>query len=419
MQIKIKNRKLFFFTALIKNISLWPVRLNSLLFSVIIILATLYSTALYAQKGHFSNTIVPDSTDTFFLEHKHIDPSTFFLVSDGKDTLESGKDFQLDPNNGRLKLLIQTTRYDSLFYSFLYLPVNVIDTLQNREFLSPSFVDSLMKNEQKRLVYTSGKKRNDSYNFSDLQRSGNIMRGVQVGSGRDVGLESGLHLSLNGRIARNIRVKALLDDRNLPLQPEGSSSRLSEIDQVYIDISSGRTSGRFGDYHLVQKVGYYGNIDRRLEGGKVNYKSPEKEFEMAGAVTRAVFHTNNFNGIDGVQGPYRLTGKENEQNFIILGGSEKIWLEGKKLKRGQAFDYVIDYNRGEITFTPRKQISSESRIVVDFEYVPDAYPRNLYTGSFSLRSPENRYKLDFSIFQEGDDYERPINFKLNDQYKEI
>jgi len=376
-------------------------------------LPLLASNAFSEEPGHFSGWIALDSTKTEYpLPHSYIDPNSFLAITDDGDTLRYGEDIQLDPTRGILGNLF-SIRADSILVRYFYLPVTVPDTLQTRSPQNTVYADSLLADERAVLLpeknplsdpYGSGSSR--------LVRSGSILRGVEVGSGRDVSIESGLHLALEGEIARDIRVRALLDDRNLPVQADGSSRRLDEIDQVYVDIDAGEVKGRFGDYQLSLEGGRYGSLNRRLEGARVSWKSGNVSSTAAGAVTRAVFHTNTFNGRDGVQGPYALTGRDGERDILVVGGSESVWLNGNQLVRGENGDYIIDYSLGEITFMPRVLIDSESRIEVDFEYSPEAYPRNLYLGSFSWSSNSGQIKAKVSAMQEGDDEQHPVNFDL-------
>ncbi|MCF8262030.1 MAG: hypothetical protein K9J12_14735 [Melioribacteraceae bacterium] len=249
---------------------------------------------------------------------------------------------------------------------------------------------------------------------NDIQKSGTILRGFTVGTNKDFTLNSGLRLQLSGKLSDDLEITAALTDENTPIQPEGNTERLEELDKVFIEVKHPIAQGIFGDYEYNLSNGEFGRIKRKLQGltGKLTLEKTEASFAIAGS--RGKFNTNEFTGVDGVQGPYRLSGINNERNIIIIAGSEKVFLDGKEMKRGENNDYIIEYANGELTFTTNRLITSVSRIIIDFEYTDQRYNRNFIGADFSSQFLNDKIKLDISLMREGDDQDSPIDFILTD-----
>ena len=250
-----------------------------------------------------------------------------------------------------------------------------------------------------------------------IEKSGTIVRGFTVGTTKDFTLNSGLRLQLSGRLSEDIEVVAALTDENTPIQPEGNTERLEELDKVFIQIKHPNAVGTFGDYQIQRRGSEFGVLDRKLQGlmGEFSFKENKGFVSVAGS--RGKFNTNIFNGTEGVQGPYRLSGINNEREIIIIAGTERVYLDGILMKRGEANDYVIDYSNSQITFTPNKLITSASRMVVDFEYSDRRYNRNFFGAGGETRFFNNNVSLKVQYLREGDDQNAPIDISLSDEDK--
>lgn len=254
-----------------------------------------------------------------------------------------------------------------------------------------------------------------------LQKSGTFVRGFQIGNNQNLTLNSSLNLFLKGTVADNVTITAALTDENTPIQPEGNTRQLNEVDKVYITIETPMVNGTIGDFDYKNQQSRFENIQRKLQGIWVKSANPYGQMQALYSTTRGRAHRNIFLGQEGNQGPYVLTGQNGERNIIILAGTERVYINGKLMTRGEQFDYVIDYTTGELVFTSRQLISSDMRIEVDFEYL-DA--RQRFLRNFAMASYGNQWKhlkTHLSFFQEQDNLNNVLadSDPLTDEEKEI
>lgn len=223
------------------------------------------------------------------------------------------------------------------------------------------------------------------FSGATLQRSGSITRGIVAGNRRDVNIESGFRMQLAGEIAPGVQIEASLSDQNTPIQPEGSTQRLHDIDRMIIALKSKWGQLNLGDFDASFSDSRFARLNRKLQGGMVSARIPaavprfmgETKVAVAAATSRGIYRIQQFTPTEGVQGPYRLEGKTGEQFIIVVAGSEKVYINGQKLERGDQLDYVIDYASGEVTFTNRQLITADKRITIEFEYTTNRFSRSL------------------------------------------
>jgi hypothetical protein len=258
---------------------------------------------------------------------------------------------------------------------------------------------------------------------SNLQKSGSIVRGFTIGSNRDLSLNSGFRMQMSGNLTNDIDIVAALTDENTPIQPEGTTQTLQEVDKVFVDIRSSNFGATIGDFNLNLSGNEFGNFNRKLQGaeGTANYRSGSfgGDILLLGASTRGKFTTNQFQGLDGVQGPYQLTGENNNRSVIVVAGTERVYVNGERMSRGENSDYIIDYATSEITFTPRRLITRGSRIVVDFEYNDRQFNRNLFTAKSGTNLFNDKWHFNAMFVQEGDNEKSPVEATLSDTDKAI
>jgi hypothetical protein len=254
---------------------------------------------------------------------------------------------------------------------------------------------------------------------TNLEKSGSLFRGFTIGSNRDLSLNSGFRLQLNGKLSKDIEITAALTDESTPIQPEGNTTKLQELDKVYIELKSHNITATIGDIDVNLQSSEFVNFSRKIQGAKGYGEFNFGNFLLTGAVSRGKYNSNTFNGIDGVQGPYRLTGSNNEVNILVLSGTEKVYIDGIQMVRGEQADYSIDYGLGQITFTNKRLMTNASRIVVEFEYSDKKYSRTFFAYGNKIDLFKKNLSIGFSYVNETDNENKPIDFTLSDSDKVV
>lgn len=364
---------------------------------------------------------------TFTLPDQFLVAGSDSVVLDSVQTLRREREYRMDYRFGKIT-------FDSSFVQSVVHDGASHRVVVRYDFLPFHFQESYFKRKLVVVKDSTGKdtlrvsKPRASFGLDDifgqnLQKSGSIVRGFTVGSNRDFSLNSGLRLQLAGKLTNDIEVVAALTDENTPIQPEGTSQTLQEFDKVFVELKSADAVATLGDFNLTLTGSEFANLDRKLQGAKVaaDYRLgfSDGSTTLAAASTRGKFQTNQFQGLDAVQGPYRLTGRNNERQIIIIAGTERVYVNGELQTRGETNDYTIDYSNGEVTFTPKRLITSASRITVDFEYSDRQFSRSLLAGQNGTSFFDGKARFTFSFLREADNPDSPIDFALTDSARAI
>lgn len=346
-----------------------------------------------------SSVSLPDQPGTMVL----FDPTTGKLTVGGAAAAPLVDSAAKKPNS---------QRPDSIRVCYRILPVNLGRTYYRR---SRRELDSLVFRD---MFFTEdfAPPREEIFRTPGLKKSGNLARGISFGNTQNVFVNSALNLQLEGKLADKLNLTASITDQNVPFQPEGNTQQLQQFDRIFITLENpDKWRITAGDVVLRNKPTNFLRFYKNIQGAALEVSSgivakrPGATM-MAAGVAKGKFASQQLEPIDNVQGPYRLRGPNGERFIIILAGSEKVYLDGQLLTRGFDFDYIIDYNQAELTFSPKHLITRNSRLRVEFEYSDQNYARSIIHGSHFQQV--GKWSANVNLYREADNPNNAPNLDL-------
>lgn len=362
--------------------------------------------------------------DSIFLDSLSVVSNSIEFYDNNGIKIELDFDFDFEKSAIIIK---NKNNYSEVVIKYKTFPINFFESksfLKKEDFLEAD-KSVTIKDYKKNYI-----EENNYYSFNSLESKGSIFRGLNFGNNQSAVLNSGLNLQLEGKITSNLNVLAAISDNNIPLQADGSSQQLQEFDKIFIKIFNDRISLTVADFEMATPSGFFMKYHKKAQGiefaikekFKSNKKNKDNKNEIllnssvSASIAKGKFRRQEINGSEGNQGPYKLTGENNETYLIVLSGTERVYIDGILQKRGYDNDYIIDYNLAEITFTANQQITKDKRIIVEFEYSDKNYTRYLLTSSNAVQLKKNKLWLNF--YNESDNKNQSFEQNLRNSDKQ-
>ncbi len=367
-------------------------------------------SGMFAQEveNPYKNKKIPFSKDTIAIDKVSINKS-FFKITDklGKEIDTSY--YKVDYQKAKLVFKSGFATTDSLVVNYLKFP----------EFLTKTYSiyddARIVPNGTGNLYTVKNNKPNSFKPFDGLTTTGSITRGVTIGNNQNSTLNSNLDLQITGKLSDKVSLRASIQDSNIPMQSGGYSQKLDEFDQIFIELFSDKWNVRAGDLFLENRQSKFLNFNKKVQGLSTRFSFGDKDSKTAvfaaAALVRGQYAKSSFTGTEGNQGPYKLKGNNGELYVLVISGSERVYVNGILLKRGENNDYVIDYNAGEVKFTSLFPITSEMRIVIEYQYSERNYTRLVTYGG--VTHEEEKWSIGGYLYSESDVKNQPLQQNIS------
>ena len=388
--------------------------------NILVIITILTSVLAFGQAKpkNIKTKIFTKLTDTIQIDTLSLNPNYFKVYSVDNQVIDSVF-YRIDfvKANLILKSNVQTSLKE-IKVEYLALPDFLTKTYIafDNNLIVPQVTD-----ESRLYTYQTNTKNKYFKPFDGLYTSGSLSRGVTIGNNQDAVVNSNFNLQIEGKLSKNVGIRASITDNEIPLQEGGYTQRLDEFDRVFIELFSDNWSLTAGDIDLINPDSYLMRFQKKISGvsvkAKLDHNRGQTDIFASGALVKGRFNSFNFNGLDGNQGPYKILGPDNEQFIIMVSGSERVFANGVLLKRGDNFDYIIDYNTAEITFTTLYTVTSNLRFTIEYQIADRNYTRFLTFDGAQFHSDE--LKIGVKYYNETDSKNNPVQQDLTDEQKQI
>ncbi len=390
---------------------------------LLILLLILSTTSVFAQDGKLRRKKLALQSDTLQLDSLSLVPGSVSIFSDSTKLDTSFYKILFAKNVlvlDRAKIK-KDSLPDSLVVFYKVFPIDFNKEVYHKDIKQLQKDLSIPQNPFT-IKYNTNSSTPNFFPSDGLSKNGSISRGISFGNNQDVVVNSNLNLQVGGKLTKDIEITLAATDNNIPIQPDGTSQQLQEFDKVFVQLNDKKSKLIVGDYQLQRPNSYFMSFYKRAQGMYFsnNYdltKNGVLKSTVAGALSRGKFNRQVFRGVENNQGPYRLTGADNELFIVVLSGTERVYIDGRLLTRGQENDYIIDYNAAQIIFTAKQLITKDKRITVEFQYSEKNYQRSIYFVNEEYQTKKAR--LAVSYYSEQDNKNKSLQQTLGTEDRRL
>lgn len=378
----------------------------------LIVISFFIASSLYAQlaPSNLRHKFIIASKDTLQLDSLSIVPNSLNIKYDTSYYFFNVEKaifvFKKLPKEDSVEIFY---RVFPLHFTKNYFHKNIGITKENEFTMSP-FVYSA----------TDVQNKGSFADFGDIDYAGTFGRNLAFGNQQNVTLNSQFNMQLEGELGDSIKIRGAITDNTIPFQPEGNTQQIQEFDKVSLEFERKNSKLIMGDHELKKPQGYFMNFYKRVQGGLFETKTIGKKMQntmrFGGSFAKGKWVRKQITPIEGNQGPYKIVGPNGETFFIILAGTERVYIDGNLLERGEDKDYIIDYNTTELVFMPRKLITKDQRIFVEFEFADRNYLNSLIYFSDALQV-NKKLQVRFNIYANQDAKNQPIQADIDSSEK--
>ncbi len=338
----------------------------SIAFLICLVCGQAHAKGVTVSSAHRFEHSADDITSYLYLPDRMILEASDTVLINGYP-IERSKDYWFDYCDGIVYFTRPVPAGHQIRITYVVLPLNLEPEYRLRHFKQTY--------NSRQLVPLSETKHVSRHEKYQIRASGSKSLRLEAGSLNELHVSQSLDLNLSGSVG-SVDVKAVLSDRDMMVGRSGSTSRLKDLDRIFVEVTGKNAYARVGDLEINEAHGDLIQVKREVTGFYFKGSLGSKYLAASGAVARTSSKSVVIVTKEGISGPYVVPG-EHGGHALIVRNSESVFLDGRKLRRGETGDYTIDYEKSEIHLNPRIAVRSGSRLLVTYD-LEDSEARRLY-----------------------------------------